>query len=334
MIFQFDKAQKSISPLSHSSIVESIGGLEADLEGFLKSSIGDSIFPEYLIFGNERKYQAEADLFGISADGDLILFELKTKGAYDRGKIYQAMDYAQMFSHWRYAEMEAHFHKCFPGLAFPLSELFLRHFGFKLSESDFNRHQKIIIISNASSISTSRVAKYWNRSGIDIREYFYRFFEVSGKLLFELSDDIYTQQDTYNCMINTCSTHFPDAYLELVKKQGVAAWGDKMPVIGEWLKKANIFLYHNGYGIIAAGVGTAHHQDSFNEEYKINERFLKLERFITGVDVGSGEIKKYLSAGEIRKTLGRDLFFATTAVPLSLIESQTLSEACIKLFSQ
>lgn|GEM_PF-5641631 len=91
MLFEMDEQAKGFKPVTGMNIVESLGGNEKYLENYLKETIGDILFPEYLIFGNERAFQREADLFAVNNAGDLIVFELKVGGHYDRGKTYQAL---------------------------------------------------------------------------------------------------------------------------------------------------------------------------------------------------------------------------------------------------
>ena len=246
-------------------MVHLLGESEKNLENYLKEIIGDILFPEYLVFGNERSFQSEADLFALNSSGDLVVFELKVDGHYDRGKVYQALGYAQHFSYWRYNEMNNHFKKCFPQDN-ELIDAFEQHYGYRIDLTEFNKRQKTILISHSSSEYTGTIAKYWRKSGVDIEEYFYRFYEVAGKRYFELSNELFCPQNSYNCWINTCQTHYPEAYLDMIKHKKAAIYGDRRGIIGEWMNKSFIFLYHNGYGIIAAGKGTATIKDAHNEE--------------------------------------------------------------------
>ena len=72
MLFELDEQVKRFKPVTGMTIVDSLGGSEKDLESYLKKTIGDLLFPEYLVFGNERRFQGEADLFAVNSDGDLI----------------------------------------------------------------------------------------------------------------------------------------------------------------------------------------------------------------------------------------------------------------------
>ncbi len=331
MLFEMDKQSKEFKPVSGMNIVDSLGEHEKDLENYLKKIIGDILLPEYMVFGNERSLQREADLFAVNSSGDMVVFELKVHGHYDRGKAYQALSYAQSFSYWRYSEMNNHFKKCFPE-AEELINAFEEHYGYKIDLTEFNKKQKIIVISHSSSEDTGAITKYWKKSGVDIEEYFYRFYEVNDKRYFELSNELFFPQNSYNCWVNTCKTHFQEAYLDMVKHKKAATYGDRRGLIGKWMNKSYVFLYHNGYGIIGAGKGTATIKDTHNEELDEEERSIKLSHFISGVDLDACKILYYLAPSTIKGLLQRDFYFANSIVTMSENEAKVLFEECKRNF--
>lgn len=330
MLFEMDEQSKGFKPVSGMNIVDSLGESEKDLENYLKEIIGDILFPEYMVFGNERQFQSEADLFAVNSSGDMVIFELKVHGHYDRGKVYQALSYAQRFSYWRYSEMNNHFRKCFAE-GKELMGAFEEHYGYRIDLTEFNKRQKTIVISHSSSGDTGTITKYWKKSGVDIEEYFYRFYEVAGKRYFELSNELFFQQNSYNCWINTCKRYIPEAYLDMVKHRKAAAYGDRRGIIGEWLNKSYVFLYHNGYGIIGAGKGTATIKDTHNEKLDEDERSIKLNYFVSGVNLDDGSIVS-LTPSTIKELLQRDFYFPNTIVTMSEAEAKILFEECKKSF--
>lgn len=84
---------------------------EKALETIISNMIGETIFQEYLVFGRERNFQKEADIYAVNEDGDLIIFELKVDGHYDRSKVLQVMDYAALYSKWSYKEINEFYKK-------------------------------------------------------------------------------------------------------------------------------------------------------------------------------------------------------------------------------
>jgi len=332
MLFEMDEQAKGFKPVTAMNIVDSLGESEKDLENYLKEIIGDILFPEYMVFGNQRSFQSEADLFAVNNSGDLVVFELKVHGYYDRGKVYQALSYAQQFSYWRYDEMNNHFKKCIRAENKELIDAFREHYGYTIDVNEFNKKQKTIIISHSSSEGTRTITKYWRKAGVDIEEYFYRFYEVAGKKYFELSNELFIQQNSYDCWINTCKRYNPKAYLDMVKNKKAATYEERRGIIGEWMNKAYIFLYHNGYGIIGAGKGTATINDSHNKELDNEERSIKLSDFRSGVNLDNGNILHSLEPSTIKELLKRDFYFPNSIVTMSRDEAKKLFDECKKIF--
>jgi hypothetical protein len=318
MIFDIDKEFKNIKPVGFKNIREINKENEKRLENLLKRLIGDEIFPDLLVFGNERQWQKEADIFALNNQGDLILIELKVDGHYDRGKIYQVMDYAQIFSEWQYGNINDHFKKCFPNEKVEIAQKFHENFGFELDLGKFNRKQKMIIVSNSSSYSVNNVLTYWKRQDIDIEEYFYRFYEYGDRIIFELSNELYWQSNFGHCWVNTCERYKSGSIWDMVAKEKASAYGDRKDVIGDWMDKGYIFLYHNGYGIIAGGIGTKFISD---DGY---EKSIKLKKFIHGIDLENQKILKYLSPSTIKEVLGQNFYFPNTIVPLAKEQGELL----------
>lgn len=295
---------------------------EKYLEEILSSMIGESIFQDYLVFGRERSFQKEADIFAINEDGDLVIFELKVDGQYDRSKVLQVMDYAAIFSKWGYKEINEHYKKCMR-----TSEEFLSKFEEKfpdgVSKDKFNRRQKMIIISNSSEKSISSAVEYWKRQGIDIEEYFYRFYKINNEFLFEITTDNFATEDSQNCWINTNSKYDKDAYKDMIINQKAAAYGDRANVITESMKNGYIFLYHNGYGIIAAGIG----KNLIKENNKEEEKYIKLKNFIHGCD-DEGKIIKYIEPKELKYILEQDFYFPNTKIALDKKKAELLYKIC------
>lgn len=334
MLFEYIKEKRTFEPLTGMAISDSHGGSEKDLEDYLKSVIGDLIFPQYLVFGNERSFQGEADLFAVNGRGDLVLFELKVHGHYDRGKIYQAMSYAQIFSTWRYESMNGHFKKCFPNASGNLLDEFEDHFGYRIDPADFNRHQRIIIISHSSAPDTMAVSSYWKSKGIDLEEYFYRFYDSDGRTLFELSNELFFNQNSGHCWINTCSKHIPYAVYDMVSNRKAAIYEERKGAIGGWMNRGNIFLYQNGYGIVAAGIGTATIKDEYNQFLDANERSIRLSGFVSGVDPVAKKIECSIPPWRIKALLGRDFYFPNSIVTLGKDEAEKLRLECESVFQK
>lgn len=328
MLLEIKNQMKDLVPLEYKNVSTSLGQNEKNLEEALSRNIGDVLFPEYLVFGNERSFQREADIFAMDEHGNLIVFELKVAGEYDRGKIYQALEYSQRFSNWQYKDMNEHYKKCFPSSQ-ELKQAFNDHFGFELDTSKYNQNQKIIIISNGSSIQTKSVSEYWKNKGIEIEEYFYRIYEIQGKQYFELSNELYVSRSYGPCWINTCERYIEGAYIDMINNSKASAYGDTAYQINDALRGSMIFLYHNGYGIIGAGIGTA----QIRKIKKKEEKYISLKEFIHGVNLHTNEIEKSITPSEIKSMLKQDFWFAKTKVTLRDEQAKILFEECKKRFS-
>jgi len=333
MLLEIDaelKETKIIPPQT----INFIGQNEKSLEQCITKLIGDVLFPDLLVFGNERSFQNEPDIFAVNGKGDLIIFELKVDGHYDRGKTLQAMSYAEKYSYWRYNDLNCHFQKCFGG-SNNLKDEFIQHYGYPIDESDYNKKQKIIIISHLSSVETTHTVSYWRNRGIDIEEFFYRFYQIDGKLYFELSNELYNPADNRShCWFNTNARYGGYCYYDMAVNQKVAAYGGRMNLIGNWLNKAYIFLYHNRRGIIGAGKGTSKISETIYQEgnYSDDERNMHLRDFVHGVNLETKELDAVIPAWRIKELLNRDFWFANTVVSLPESDAKILYEECLRIF--
>lgn len=308
-------------------------GNEKHLEEILSDMIGETIFQDYLVFGRERNYQKEADIYAINEDGDLVIFELKVNGHYDRSKVLQVMDYAALHSKWNYKKINEFYKKSLTSER-EFCDVFSEKFPERVQEEKFNRRQKMIIISNSSDKRISSAITYWKNQGIDIEEYFYRFYEVDGKYLFEITTDNFATPDSQNCWINTNITYDPTAYRDMVEKEKASAYWDRSNVITDSMGNGYIFLYHNGYGIIAAGKATK--KINILEDQKtgeIKEKNIELKNFIHGCDVNNDyKIIKSINPAELKMELEQDFYFASTKVALDKVKAKKLYELCKKKF--
>ena len=203
------------------------------------------------------------------------------------------------------------------------------------------RHQKaerefLIVISSISDMTVFETTKYWQENGIDIKEYFYRFYDINGELLLEISDDYHSPKASKHCWINTCRTFYEKAYIDMIKNSKVSVYGDRIALIDDRMKDCFVFLYHNGEGIIGVGKGSKEIKTQPNHRFAENERerFMKLNSFIHGVNIDSGEIENRITAGEIKALLGRNIFFSNSIVSLTEEEARKLHDRCKSEFKE
>ena len=73
MLFEVVGELEEIRPIAYLDISRKFKKREQKLEDFLRQKIGNEIFPEYMVFGNERNRQKEADLFAVDGNGSLVI---------------------------------------------------------------------------------------------------------------------------------------------------------------------------------------------------------------------------------------------------------------------
>jgi len=182
-------------------------------------------------------------------------------------------------------------------------------------------------------MDTSAVSSYWKLKGIDIDKYFYRFYDPNGKRFFELSNGLFFNQNSGHCWINTCTRHNSEAVFDMIANRKAATYEERKGVIGSWMNRGNIFLYHNGYGVVASGIGTATIKDEYNEILEGNERFIRLSGFVSGVDPVTKQIKASIPPQRIKELLGRNFYFPNSLVTLGKEEAEKLRLECERAFN-
>ncbi|MFT6835309.1 MAG: RecB family endonuclease NucS [Francisellaceae bacterium] len=88
----------------------SFGKLEKDLENLIAKSILDVLFEDSRLMPvfQERQRQAEADIYALNENGELVIFELKRASA-GKDAVHQALRYAQDAGQWTYQKLAKKF---------------------------------------------------------------------------------------------------------------------------------------------------------------------------------------------------------------------------------
>ena len=148
-----------------------------------------------------------------------------------------------------------------------------------------------------------------------------------------------------DCWINTRRgfSDTPYAYLDIIRNTKAAVLGH--PNAEQALRRASehgayVFLYQNPdprfprrkIGIIAAGIATKEVGDD-GRDPEHRWAYLKLSKFVHGVDLQSGVERVFITPAELRGEFGRSFFFANAIVPLSEENAKRLWKKCEKIFS-
>lgn len=116
--------------------------LEKHLENLLAETLAGVLFEdnEVMPIFQERPQQAEADIYALNEEGDLMVFELKRGGA-GPDAVYQALRYCETAAHWDFNTLEAKLATYTRNAKANLREDHKSHFGLEsaLDESEFNR---------------------------------------------------------------------------------------------------------------------------------------------------------------------------------------------------
>src|SRR5690625_2888679 len=92
----------SLTPVGFQAISQ-----EKDLENLLAKNLLEVLFEgnQLMPIFQERAFQAEADIYALNREGDLVIFELKRNDA-GGGAVNQALRYCETAAHWSYEKLE------------------------------------------------------------------------------------------------------------------------------------------------------------------------------------------------------------------------------------
>ena len=144
--------------------------------------------------------------------------------------------------------------------------------------------------------------------------------------------EFFLNQNAGHWLINTCSRHIPYAVFDMVSNRKASAYEKRKSAIGNWMNRRYVFLYQHGCGIVASGTGSATIKDDYNKLLAVNERFIRLSGFISGVDPVAKKIISSIPPWKIKELLGRDFYFTNTLVTLGKNEAEKLRCECETVF--
>lgn len=281
MLYKLNKAAIESSERMEIKTPSGFDLQEIHIENFLKSRLGEIVSEDQLmLIGQERQYQEEADLLALDKDGTLYIFELKRWRSQPEN-LLQVMKYGQIFGRYTYEELEelARRQKNLEG---SLKESHKDYFDLnkELSNSDFNKDQVFVLVTNGMDRDTISAVNYWSQKGVRIECSPYRIYDIGG--------EPYIQFDTYNpehetfheentriFIVNTNKTSMPDAWRDMLKngREGFAsAYAHRRHAVDRISENDCVYLYHSGVGVIAKGRATGACRKS-NEVFSVPLRF-------------------------------------------------------------
>ena len=266
MLYKLNKDDIQKSARTQIASLSDFGLKEKDLENFLGSRLTDVVFEdELMLIGQERAFQAEADLLALDKDGVLYIFELK-RWESRQEDLLQVLRYGQKFGRYTYDDLESLARRHGKLISnWSLSDAHRAVFDVSLEKTDFNCNQVFVLVTNGADEETLSAASYWSSKGLKIFCMPYDVFNIGGEPYLQMrpynpTGAAVVERNTDYYIVNTNASHMPDAWKEMIgdhKTGKAAAYYDRKDAVRSIRHKSKVYLYHTGVGIIAKGEATS-----------------------------------------------------------------------------
>ncbi len=295
---------------------------EEDIENFLKSRLDEIVSEDQLmLIAQERKGQEEADLLALDKAGVLYIFELK-RWESNQENILQVMRYGQIFGRYTYEELQD-MAKRQGKLDGCLKEKHKEYFDLddkELSESDFNKDQVFVLVTNGLDKDTISAVNFWSQKGVRIECSPYRIYDINKEPYIQFNtydpeNEILPEDNTNYFIVNTNKTYMSNAWKDMLNGCKAAAYYGRKHSICRISKNFRVYLYHTGVGVIASGVATSEYKKANYQDDKEAEFFVPL-KFDWTVDESQWDAKAP-KAWEINSKLNSGHRFRQTVFAIS-----------------
>ena len=317
MLFKLNMTDKSLDAVPYADLAR-LAHVEKDLENLMAENLFGTLFeePPLFPFFQERSMQPEADIYALSARGDLVIFELKRSVA-DRDALSQLLGYAQKASQWRYADLQRMY--CKYGEQSQNVELAEAHqlaFALEvaLPEADFNREQHLWIVGNAADAGLVAAVDYWKRQGLSIDFFPYRVYELGSELHFEFFAKPYDTHtnpgDRKGVLFDTNRTYDESALKTMLRKKRISTFGGNEAV--KYLARGDLVFYtHVGVGVVCAGEvrSSAPKKDDSAEQRELYHDVT----FCTPIPEEVDDKMQAMPFRRVQEVTGKSFYWATTA---------------------
>lgn len=297
---------------------------EKELEDLIAQNLWDVLFegsPLMPIF-QERAWQAEADIYALNEQGDVVIFELKRAQA-DGGAVHQALRYCEKAGRFDYERLERMFRTYRKGPNASLQEEHRINFDLEhpLDRSAFNRRQQLIVVGSAGDTELIRNIDYWKSKGLSLSFIPYRVYKIGEEHYFEFFSLPYDQHSnpahTKGVLFDTNLSYDPEGIWYMCEGKRVAAFGGIKGIVHSFNKGDLVFLYHKGHGIVAAG-----EVRSEVKEDPDNDAMYRDLKWLTPVPK-KGAPLRFMSIDRIRKVTGANFWWAKTMKPPFLTKQES-----------
>lgn len=260
MLFRM-KDNKSLEALPFLDFAD-LSKLEKDLENLLAENLFGTLFEKMPLmpFYQERPLQAEADIYALDSNGDVVVFELKRSVA-GSGALEQLLRYAERADTWSFADLQRKFRAYSNDENASLSVAHRDAFNLDepLLPSDFNRKQRLVVIGSAANQNLVRSVTYWRDKGLDIDFLPYRIYRIGDTNYFEffakpydghfnpgtIKGVLFDTNRSYDTVPHGC-------FKSMVEQKRISAWGDRKDAVRSLSKGDLVFYSHRWVGLVAA----------------------------------------------------------------------------------
>ena len=324
MLYKLVKKRTESSVRMELKTPQDVGLSEKNIENFLTSRPHEIVSEDQLmLIGQERRWQEEADLLALDKDGTLYIFELK-KWKSRSENLLQVMRYGQIFGRYSYQQLED-LAKRQQKLEGRLKEKHKEYFQLdrELLESEFNKDQVFVLVTNGMDKDTISAVKYWSQKGVTIECSPYRIYEIAGEpyIQFETynpDDEVLPEENAGIFIVNTNKTYMPDAWRDMIGEgltgKASAYYGRKFSVC-RISSGSRVYLYHTQVGVIASGVATADYKTTAYGDDEEAEFFVPL-KFDWAFKKEEWD-KKALKPWQINQRLGSGYRFRQTVFAIT-----------------
>lgn len=314
MLFKLKQDNQRWSDLTPMPFMDasSLGKLEKDLENLIADHLLDVLFEGAALMPifQERALQAEADIYALDRDGDLIIFELK-RGKAGGDAMLQALRYSQDAGQWTYAELERK-HASYSESKLSLAEAHRLAFNLDapLIAQEFNSDQHLYIIGNAANEELMKAVDYWKRRGLSAEFLPYRIYDIGGETFFEFFALPYdwhqNPADIKGVLFDTNRSYDEDSIWEMFENSRVAAYGNVKHVVDRLNVRDIVFFSHRYVGLVAAAEVAGPVMAEGDEELYRNVRFL------TSIPKREEGIQRFLPFARVVQLTGKSFYWART----------------------
>ena len=262
MIYEISNTDKDYLQPVKSIRLSDIKWIEKDLENLISDNIFQFI-PEnqLMVISQEKSFREQADILAIDKDGTLFIFELK-RWESTRENLLQVLRYGQIFGQYSYQKIENLLRKYKKDSSINLAskhrDYFREQIVQPLNHNEFNLNQHFVVITNGIDFDTLNAVRYWKEKGLKIDCLPFRVYQLRDRFFldfdsFNPQNEVIITEYSNVFVVNTNITWSDNNYKEMLEQEKAAAYEDRRHGINRIKQGDEIFLYHNGVGIIAYG---------------------------------------------------------------------------------